>query len=174
MTQKSLIQIPTTTFLLVALLTISAYSHTSDGEPKCAHNRLGDVPDLLDVQEEFLSNQTRVLATSSYPQIRMTADYSVLTGGDSDFKTYVQSKLMPAVLDYFKAALMIKQPLTSNLKLSTSYKTICSYTTPQALLTGVATDFYLIVASNEDDENWVASAGSCLISSSTKRPLVAK
>jgi hypothetical protein len=168
MTQKHL------TLFVIALLSISAYAHTRQDEAKCKHNHLNDVPGLLDVEEEFLSNQTRLLQTATYPGLRITADYSVLVNGTEEFKTYVKTKLLPPVLDYFRAALDVKQPLTSLLKLSTTFKTMCGYTTPQALWTGVATDHYVMVSSTEDTENWVASAGACYLSTTTKRPLITR
>jgi hypothetical protein len=157
----------------IALLLISTHAHYEDGH-RCAHNQFKDVPELLEVEEEFLSNQTRFLATASYPNLRITADYSLLLNGTAEFKDYVKNDLVPPVLAYFQAALAVKQPLTSTLKLSSSYKTICGYTTPKVLLTGVTTDHYLIISSTEDTENWVASAGSCYLSSTTKRPLITR
>jgi len=68
--------------------------------------------------------------------------------------------------------LKIRQPLTSALKLTS--KTICSLSTPAALLSGATTDFFVIVSSTEDTENWVASAGACYLSTTTKRPLIAR
>jgi len=95
-----------------------------------------------------------------------------MTLGTASFKSYVQNDLMPPVIDYFQAALAVKQPLTSNLKISSS--SICDYATPTVLKNGVATDFFVVVTSTSDEANWVASAGSCYLSSTTKRPLVAR
>jgi len=160
--------------LSIILLIRSTYTHDNDEEIKCAHNKFHDVPDLLDVEEEFLPGKSRVLQTITYPNLRVTVDYYNLVNGTDEFKSYVQNDLVPPVLDYFQAALAIKQPLTSTLKLSTTTKTLCSSPVPPALYTGVATDFFLIVSSTEDTENWVASAGPCMLSSTTKRPIVAR
>jgi len=159
---------------IIALFAISAHANTLDGEPRCHHNHYHDEPGLLDVKEDFLSNQTRFLATASYPSLRIATDYSLFVNGTTDFKTYVKTELLPPVLAYFQAALDVKQPLSSPLKLPTTYKTICGYNTPKALFTGVTTDHYLIVSSTEDTENWVASAGSCYLSTTTKRPLITR
>jgi len=165
----------TLTVALIALLGISAHAHVQDGEHKCGHNKHNHVPELLYVEEEFLSNSTRFLQTgTSYPSMRFTADYSVMVNGTAEFKNYVSTELLPPVLDYFRAALDIKQPLTSPLKISTGYKTMCGYATPPALWTGVTTDHYVMVGSTEDDENWVASAGPCYLSTVTKRPLITR
>jgi len=140
----------------------------------CKHNLFKDEPTLIDVKEEMLSEKNRLLATATYPQIRMSTDYTNLLLGSTEFKDYVKTELMPAVVDYFQAALAIKQPLTSAVKVSTTTKTLCGYTTPSVLYTGVTTDFFLLVSStNDSTSNFVASAGGCMLSSTTKRPIVA-
>jgi len=154
--------------LALLILAAQAYEPT----PKCAHNRFQEVPDLLDVDEEFLPEQSRVLQTITYPAFRIATDYSLLVNGTQEFITYVQTALLPPIIDYYQSALKSKYPLTSALKLSST--SICGYPTPKALTTGVSTDFYVIVSSDEDTSNWVASAGPCYLSSVSKRPLIAK
>jgi len=144
----------------------------TNDEPQCVHHRNTETPGFLDVQEAFLSDEGRLLATTDYPDLRITADYTPLVDGTLEFRNYVKYQLLPPVIDYFEHALSIKQPLTSPLKVSSS--TICGFTTPKALLTGTYTDFYVLVGSDQDETNWVASAGACLLSSSTKRPLIAR
>ena len=159
--------------IFICLLIGLTAAHSDHPGFGCYHNEITEEPALLDVDEEPLpSGDSRTLATATYPKIRMTADYSNLVQGTTAFKTYVQKELMPAVLAYFQAAFAVKQPLTSALKITT--KTICGLTTPSALTKGVSTDFYLLVTSKSDStSNFVASAGSCMLSSTTKRPIVA-
>jgi len=134
-----------------------------------------DEPVLLDVNEAPLTNEGRRLATQTYPGLRITADYSNVIQGTAEFKNYVQKELLPPVISYFNAALAVKQPLTTALKLATTTKTICGYTVPQNLYTGITTDFHLLVSSTSDDSsNWVASAGSCVLASGSKRPMIAQ
>jgi hypothetical protein len=159
-------------FCLLSVLVLSVYGHTLDEDPQCAHGKFVEEPMLLDVDENFIVDDGRNLLTTTYPGLRMTADYTRLTDGTQEFKDYVSMDLLPPVLDYFQAALDIKQPLTSALKISST--TICGYTTPTALTKGVSTDFFVVVTSTEDDANWVASAGACYLSSTTKRPLIAR
>jgi len=160
--------------LALALLTLSVAAY--DPHLGCAHNIVQDEEALLDVQEEFLPEKSRLLATSvSYPNIRMAVDYSNMVEGTDEFKSYVQDELLPAVMDYYQASIAVKQPLATALRVSTTTQTICGYTTPKSLFTGVSTDFFVIASSTSDDtSNWVASAGACLLSSATKRPLVAQ
>jgi len=153
-------------------LSVTVKAHVNFGS-KCGQHLITEEPLLLHVEEDFLSNSGRVLATTdAYPKLRITSDYSALVEGTTTFKNYVKTQLFPPVLDYFRAALAIKQPVTTPIKLSTS--TICGFNTPSALKTGVTTDFYVLVSSTSDEANWVASAGACFLSSSTKRPLIAK
>jgi len=162
----------THSLFILALLVLAASAHIDS--PHCAHNRDNDIPQLLDVQEEFLPAQSRVLQTITYPNIRISTDYTYFVNGTTEFISYVKQRLLPPVVDYFEAALRLKQPLTAPIKLSSSMSTICGYKTPKALVTGADADFYVIVSSDEDEANWVASAGSCYLSTTTKRPLIAK
>lgn len=162
-----------TTLFILALLALSVLAY--DPHLGCAHNIVQEESALLDVQEEFLPEKARLLATVSYPNIRMTADHTNLIEGTTEVKTYIQKELLPAVMDYYQASIAVKQPLTTALKVSTTTKTICGYTTPSVLFTGVNTDFFVITSSTTDEaSNWVASAGACLLSTATKRPLVAQ
>jgi len=152
-------------------LTFSVYALT-DKEIKGEHYHLDDIPDIIEVEEEFPVGDTRRLSTQSYPQFRVILDFSNLVAGTTAFKNYVRNNLVPIVAEYFEAALKVKQPITSKWRLSSSTKSICGFKTPSALSTGVITDFYLIVSSTTSDSNWVASAGSCALASGTKRPLI--
>jgi len=154
-------------FAIVLLFSVTAYN-PHEG---CSHVKHPE-PTLMDVQEEFLSAKSRVMATATYPQIRMAADYTNLLQGSDTFKSYVQNSLVPLVMTYYQNALQVKQPLTAPIKASTS--TLCGYTTPSVLLSGVNADFFVMVSStNDSTSNWVASAGACTLSSTTKRPVIA-
>ena len=155
------------------LLTTHAY-HPSHG---CEHRPHNEAVDLVEVEQEPLpSASQRLLATStttSYPQIRITADYTNLLEGSTEFISYVKTELMPAVIDYFQAAFQIKQAVSGTIKLSSTTKTVCGYTTPSALWTGASTDYFLVVSSESDTtSSWVASAGACYLASGTKRPII--
>jgi len=166
-------------FTIITLLTTltSAMVQHHDHH-KCGHAHFNETAVRIEVDEQPLhttSDDGRLLATTSYPNIRITTDFSLLTAGSTAFKNYVQNQLMPVVVDYFKAALKVKQPLTSALKLPASFKTICGYNVPKALSTGVNTDFYLIVSSQSDSaSNWVANAGSCYLAAGSSRPVIAR
>jgi hypothetical protein len=157
---------------LALFLPFIAFAHVDNA--KCAHNRHKEVPEFLEVDEEPLPTGSRLLQTVTYPNIRITVDYTQLTLGDSGFIAYVKQHLLPPVIDYFESAIKVKQPLTNALKLSTSITTICGFPVPNGLRVGTITDFYVIVSSESDTDNWVASAGACYLSSTTRRPLIAK
>jgi len=170
-----------TIVLLLTLFTFITYTsgHVNDADPaECGHKHFDEKPEFIPVEERPLlptDEDGRILATQNYPNIRITTDFSLLTQGSAAFKSYVQYQLIPPVVSYFQAALKVKQPLTSPLKLTTAYQSICGFTTPKALHTGVTTDFYLIVSSSNDQaSNWVANAGSCYLSSGSNRPVIAR
>jgi len=159
------------TCLLLAL-TIAVKAHVNDG-PSCAHHLFKETPVLIDVEEAELPKEDRLLQTVTYPSIRIQTDYTRITDGTTEFKSYVQNDLLPPVIDYFQAALDIKKPLISAIKISST--TICGYATPDALKTGALTDFFVMVTSTTDNSsNWVASAGACSLSSTTHRPIIAR
>jgi hypothetical protein len=158
--------------LLVFALAVLAFAGTThNDEVKCAHNKDNEVPLLLDVDEQIHPSLDRTLQTS--PKIRITTDYRYLSG-DATFVSYVKTQLLPPVIDYYQAALRIKQPLNSALTLPSSLSKICDLTVPSALKTGVLTDFYVLVSQQADTDNWVASASPCYLAGSTRRPLIAK
>lgn len=129
-------------------------------------------PLLLSVNETL--EHTKISAPTTYNKIRIAANYDNLNQGTLQFINYVKKELLPAVIDYFQAALRIRQPLTTSLKLPTSVTTACGLKVPKSLYDGVQTDFYLIVSSTSDaTSSWVASAGICFTSSASKRPLIA-
>jgi len=117
----------------------------------------------------------RSLASKSYKNLRMYGYYTTLNSAPSGFRNYMRYELGPAVISYFQGALKVKYPVTSTIKLSSSYKTICGVKTPSLLRSGVRTDLFLIFDSAFDSKkNWVAESYSCYLAAGTKRPLIAK
>jgi len=169
-------------FLQVFLLSLIAtltWAHTH--HPGCGHAYFNETIGHIEVEELPLPGKgarnlqsSTGTTTSSFPNIRITPDYSLLVNGSSDFISYVKTSLMPPVISYFQSALRVKQPLTSPLTLPKYLTSICGYPTPSVLYSGVATDFYLIVSSSSDSNNWVASAGSCFLSQGNNRPIIAR
>jgi len=163
--------VKTVACLLFAFLASVVNAHVNDG-PQCAHHLFNETAELLEVEEAAFSKEDRLLQTS-YPQFRIQTDYTRLTEGTAEFKSYVQNDLLPPVIDYFEAALQIKKPLTTAIKFTSA--TICGYATPDALKTGALTDFFVMVTSTSDTvSNWVASAGACSLSAATRRPIIAR
>jgi len=183
-----------TFFLIYALALTFAYGFYEDHEHgiNCTHDHQNyPEPELLEVDEDFqvpedngepepeegedYDLEGRSLATKSYKNIRMYGYYTRLNSAPSKFRSYMRYKLGPAVLSYFQGALKVKYPITGKLKLSSSYKSICSVPTPSVLKNGVSTDFLLIFDSAFDSKsNWVAESYSCYLAGGTKRPLIGK
>lgn len=162
--------------LSLTIFTIYARIH-SDHDIKCTHHENSHIkPEQMRVQELNFTdiNGGRTLATTTYPQLRMTTDFTYLTNGTTAWKNYIKNELIPPIQAFFQSALKIKYPLTSNLKWTSA--TICSLNTISALkTTGLPTDFYILfVAESDPDGSWVASSYACLTSTVSKRPLIAK
>jgi len=160
--------------LILALLTSKAYSY--DDDIKCTHDHLEHNPEFLDIEEDMSSAtadaEGRLLA-STYPNIRIYPYYGGLSSAPSSYRSYIEKDLMPPIVSYFQAALRVKYPSTSPIKVSTS--TICGITTPSALKTGVSADLVFVVTSTLDsDGSWVAETPMCSLASGTKRPLIYK
>jgi len=165
--------------LVLSLIFTITIAHTH--HPGCGHAHFNETVGRIDVEELPLPGQgdrtlqSSTTGSSSFPNIRITPDYSLLVNGSAEFINYVKNTLMPPVISYFQAALRVKQPLTSPLTLPKYLTSICGYPTPPVLYSGVTTDFYLVVASSTDSaNNWVASAGSCFLSSVSSRPIIAR
>jgi len=127
-----------------------------------------------DVNEDMSSlEEGRNLQTTSYPQMRIYANYDNLANTSSDnYTSYVQDDLAPAVISYFQGALKVRYPVVGNLKLS--YTTLCGFTTPSIFrTTGIPADYVIFFTSRVEDSNVVASSKYCLLADGTKRPLVA-
>jgi len=145
----------------------------------CQHDHIEQNPGDLDIEEDTSSLQEeegRVLAGESYPNIRIYPYYKFLEeDSPSSYTNYMKNDLMPAVLDYFQAALKVKYPVVGNLKVGSSVSTICEYDTPSILkTTGVPADMFLYVFSEAESTTNIALSKVCYRASGTKRPLIAR
>jgi len=135
-------------------------------------------PLFLDVDEDLSPmTSSRKLASTQYPNLRITPMYHMMNETDTpiEFISYIKNELVPPVVSFFTAALRVKYPLTSPLKLSSTTKTMCGAPVPKELYSGVTTDYVIFFDSTEDNEgSWVAESYSCYLSGTTKRPLIAK
>ena len=118
------------------------------------------------------SHSGRVLQ-SSYKNIRIEADFSQLVVPDSALKSYIQDKLVPATLNYFRKALKVK-PLT---KLYSPSATICNgaIPVPSTYLSPnwIESDLLIFVtASDEPGQSFLAWAMACVQDSITRRPVI--
>jgi leishmanolysin len=166
-----------TFLLLFALICISQSSGTE--EYACNHDEVEHDSGLLDVEEDMSSLQNddgRVLAESSYPNLRIYPYYEFLKqSAPSSYASYFQNDLIPPVISYFQSALRIKYPISGNLKLGSSVNSICERSTPSFLKsTGVSADLFLYIDSGASSSTQTANSKFCYRSSSTKRPLISR
>ena len=127
---------------------------------------------FLEVEEDFsfTSNNSTFF---DYPNIRIHIDYSLIQEGP--LKNYIQTDLMPSVVDYLQAALKIKRPLKTPLKLPTSQKKICGVPTPSIYhTTGVDADFSLVLVTETLVNNTCAAEAFVCNRVSTGRPAIGK
>jgi len=131
-------------FLFISTLILS-YSHRAvlDNEDNGidSTNVERDDPEFesefQDADEDFFfeggeeDGVPRIFATT-YPNLRIQAYYKSITTAPAVFKEYTQKSLGPAVIDSDQAALKVKYPITTKIKLS-YYSTICKITTSPEL-----------------------------------------
>jgi len=157
--------------VLLLIFAFISFTHGHAGH-KCTHDKLKQNHEITEIEELFPQKESERILTN-YNQIRMTANYDALDSAPVAYKTYMQTQLVPAVLDYFQAALKLKYPLTGKVKITSA--TVCGLPTPTMLKEGVTTDFVLLLDSALDEESsWVAESYSCYLTSSSKRPYIAK
>jgi len=163
--------------LTLALITINAHDshddhdHDHDNfEHKCQHDSQEFNPEILQVDDEFIVSDGRMLA--SYPKMRIATNFDKLSTGTTAFKNYVKNDLIPPVVSYFENALKLKAPLRTTLKLATSIRSLCGFTVPSVLYRGVTADHFLFFSAQSSSSNWAASSAYCYLSSSNKRPLI--
>jgi len=161
--------------LLLTLFISQAYTHGLD-EYECNHDSVEHNPEFIDVEEDtsaFNNQDGRVLASTSYSNIRIYPYYEyVKQTAPSSYASYMINDLVPPVIDFFQAALKIKAPLTSNLKITSS--SICERSTPSVLKTGVAADMFVYFDTEAISGTQIAVSKYCQLASGTKRPIVAR
>jgi hypothetical protein len=131
----------------------------------CIHDELDITLSEVPLEEV---NGHRILEENQ--AIRITIDYSNLKNAPTATKTYLQTKLLPAAMNYFTAA--IKTAPVASLKIPTSVTAVCGLPYPVIYNTGVATDLVIFVTGGTDTGTYLAWAKPCLLSSTTKRPIV--
>jgi len=157
--------------LLSALLLSSVFSQEdSSTEPSFGHHQEQSFePEIIEVDEKHFPEGERHL--ESYPNLRIAVDYEHLTVGTDEFKAYVQTQLIPPIVSYLTSALKIKSPVTSPIK--STAKTLCGFSTPKVLATGVDADIFVFINSKYSKTGgWSAATTSCALSSGVKKPLI--
>jgi leishmanolysin len=143
---------------------------SAHGDYACNHDSLKYETEKLQVDEDMSAlGGGRLL--SSYPNLRMMANYYPLENAPSAFANYVQNELIPPILSYLSNALRVKYPVNGLLKSSSSYT--CDVQTPNELINGVNADYYIILDSRFEDSSVVASSRACQTAFNTNRPLTA-
>jgi hypothetical protein len=66
----------------------------------------------------------------------------------------------------------VKYPVSGNLVLSSSVKTLCDLSTPAALRTGVPADYAYLITTKSESGSVMATSWNCNLASGSKRPLV--
>lgn len=170
-------KVTTKSMLTLLLLGVHIASVYTQGDPNdawtCNHDNIEHPPhEFIDVEEKGFKDaqEGRLLASTSYSNIRMYGYYGFLSAGGSDYESYMSEELLPPILSYFEGALKVKYPVSGTFKISTS--SICGKTTPSILRSGVNADFVYIFASESASGTWVASTSSCSLASGSRRPLV--
>jgi len=159
---------------LTALLLIGLLAFTHAFEHKCTHDEQDhQEPELLDIDEEFNpeGNDHSGRTLASYSHFRAYGYYGLLSKSSSSMRNYVQNQLIPPIMSYFSGMLKVKYPVSGNLKISSS--SICGYSTPSVLRSGVNADWIYIVTT-DSSSNYVASTTTCSLASGSRRPLVGK
>jgi len=155
-------------FLSLFLVLLPSY-HTEDIFDPAS---LEEIP-LQFLDEETSETHSRVLA-DDYNNLRIQANYDNLDASPADYASYIQNELVPPVLSFLQAALKVKSPVVSTIKLGASTKSICGVTVPAELYTGVKSDLLVIFnAKIMTSTSTVASSKVCYLSSATRRPMVA-
>jgi hypothetical protein len=160
------------------VLAITTYSQDEQQQMmehhKCTHDHQEmPEPELMDIEEDFNpegnDHEGRTLA--SYSNLRTYGYYGGLSSASSTNRNYFQTKIFPPILDYFRAALKVKYPVSGKLKTSSS--SMCGMSTSSALRSGVDADFVLMTVL-DTSSSYVASSYACSLASGSKRPLFGK
>jgi leishmanolysin-like peptidase len=143
-------------------------------EHKCNHdNEEHQEPTVENIEEDFNpegnDHEGRTLA--SYSNFRAYGYYGRLSSASSSVRNYIQNQLVPPILDYFSDTLKIKYPTSGKFKVSSS--SVCGFTTPSVLKTGVNAD-WIFVVQTDSSSSYVASTTTCSKASGTGRPIIGK
>jgi len=166
------------TLLLIAALfgiKYAAETPAQDEEFRCRHDEMEKQEiELLDVEEDYNpeGNNHEGRTLQDYNGFRAVGYYGLLASTGSTYQNYVSQNLIPPIVDYFKAALKVKYPVTGLLKVNSG--SLCGVSTPSILRSGVNADYMLMMnAQNDVGQNWVAECRVCYQASGSRRPLVA-
>jgi len=177
LTRKSLLSVLLLSLLFSLSISkewIEDHTELEDVKPfKCSHDEQEKVePQLLDVDEEDLEANHEGRTLASYNNLRTYGYYGMLSSMPSAFRSYLQDDLIPPVLDFFSNALKNKYPISGNLRYTSG--SVCGYSTPSVLKSGVKADFFLIVKGETSSSlGWVANSMACYMASGSNRPVVA-
>ena len=162
----------TTSLLCLLFLTIAFAQKSAQDLPLDDLDAITQafVPEVADnLEAEFLKPEGRTL--SAYPNIRIGTDFELLTAGTDDWRNYIQYQLIPGVIDYLQAALKTKYPMTTPI--TSTAKTLCGFTTPSVLATGVDADVFIFINSKDAaGYSWIAATTLCTVSSGVRRPMI--
>lgn len=165
-------------FLFFALFTFTLVNAHNDDELDCTHDEINHDPVITDLEEEVIPNtdsEGRLLASKSYPNMRIYPYYGTLSQSPVAYKNYIQNELVPPIVSYLEATLKVKYPTSGKLKLSSAVKNACGYAVPSVLRTGVDADFFIFFDTDlAPVTEYVASSTYCFLSTGSKRPFIAK
>jgi len=156
-------------FLSIIFILINvSFSQQTLNSTKNAHNIR-----FLEVEEDLSLTSNTESTFSDYPNIRIHVDYSLIEEGPH--KEYIQTDLIPSVVDYLQGALKIKRPLKTPLRLPKAQKKICGAPTPNIYhTTGVEADFSLVVVTSALINNTCAAEAFVCHRVPTGRPGIGK
>jgi len=157
-----------------ALVFMGLLAFNNAFEHKCTHDQVEHAePTFEAIDEEFNpeGNDHSGRTLASYSNFRAYGYYGLLSSTSSSMRNYVQNQLIPPIMSYFSGMLKVKYPVSGNLKISSS--SICGYSTPSVLRSGVNADWVYIVTT-DSSSSYVASTTVCSLASGSHRPLVGK
>jgi len=122
----------------------------------------------------FCFNIAALQASQDFPNLRIGTDFQRLDQVEvtEEWKTYITTELIPAVVTYLEAALKIKYPSTSLIQ--STANSLCGFATPDALKTGIDADIVVIFNSaNNSKSSWMAATTLCQMTADPiKRPMI--
>jgi hypothetical protein len=160
---------------LLLFFTLLCLSKVYAQDEICDHDDYDHDVEDLDVEEDTspMHDEGRRLA-QDYPNMRIHVNTEFLRKkAPASYADYIENELAPPVAAYFESALRVKYPVVGKLKLGSSVKSICGYSTPSSLKNGVDADFVTILDSRSESGNVVATSKACYKASGTGRPLIA-